>query len=84
MKIEAEWLTADDAAAYLRERRQKRCTSGYLAKLRHIGGGPTFYRINGKVAYLQDDLDAYANTPRIEGPFRKASDATVAADEVAA
>ena len=42
MEFDGEWLTADDSAAYLREKHRKRCTSGYLAKLRHIGGGPTF------------------------------------------
>ena len=70
---DTEWLSHDEAAAFLRDR-GRRCTSAYLAKIRSLGTGPRFYRRNGQVAYKRADLEAYA-TPPVEGPFSKASDA---------
>ena len=58
MEFDGEWLTADDSAAYLRKT-SKAVHLRILAKLRHIGGGPTFYRRNGRIAYRDDDLDAW-------------------------
>jgi hypothetical protein len=69
----------DEAAAYIRERHQIRCTAGYLAKLASLGGGPVFHRVNGRWAYyLEEDLDTWAQG-RISRPLRKASDLPVSA-----
>ena len=71
------WLSNDEAAAYLREL-GRRCTAGYLQKIRCLGTGPRFYRRNGQVAYTKPDLASWAGNPETTGPFTKASDAAPA------
>lgn len=72
-------MTRDEAAAYIRQRHKLRCTSGYLAKLACIGGGPIFRRLDGRWAvYDEADLDAWALT-RLSPPIAKASDLPISA-----
>ncbi len=70
----------DDAAAYIREKHKLPCTAGYLAKLASIGGGPRFYKVDGRsVVYDELDLDSWADQ-RVFGPLTKASDLPEHAD----
>ena len=75
MPDRTERFTTDDAAAYIREQHKRRCSSGYLMKLRCLGKGPTFYRCNGQVVYEQADLDQWAANPSVSGPFNKSCQA---------
>jgi hypothetical protein len=63
--------STDDAAAYIRKHHERRCSSGYLMKLRSLGKGPSFYRRNGQVVYERADLDQWAANPEVSGPFNK-------------
>ena len=74
MPEDDSYLT-DDAAAYIRGNYPRRCSSGYLTKLRSQGKGPPFYRRNGQVVYQRADLDKWAANPKVIGPFRKSSEA---------
>ncbi len=49
--FERALLTTPEAAEYLK------FTAGWLAKLRHFGGGPRFFRLGRKIRYTQDALD---------------------------
>ena len=47
-------LTPDEAAAWLR------VTKGYLARLRVVGGGPSYVKLSHRcVAYRLGDLEAF-------------------------
>jgi hypothetical protein len=53
------YLTAAEAAAHLR------LLPNYLAKLRHAGGGPPFYKASGRVIlYRRDHLEAWLDARR--------------------
>lgn len=71
----SECFHTDDAAAYIRGEYNRRCSSGYLVKLRCIGKGPIFYRCNGQVIYRRADLDEWAAKPEVSGPFNKSREA---------
>ena len=60
MRVEDGYLTADEAAAYLR------LAPGTLANRRSFGGGPPFLKLGAKVVYRCRDLDAWATARRRE------------------
>lgn len=51
--IQTEWLTPDDAAAYLRLSKRG------LEDMRARGTGPTFYKVDRVVRYRVRDLDSW-------------------------
>lgn len=62
------------AADYIREKYGHRCSTAWLAKLRVVGGGPTFRKAGRTPIYAEDDLDAWARS-RLSGPMRSTSEA---------
>jgi hypothetical protein len=69
----AHYLRRDDAASYIRQKHKINCTSGYLAKLASVGGGPLFYKVGCRVEYDPVHLDTWA-LARISGPLQKATE----------
>ena len=55
-----DYLRRDRAAEYLLER-YGAFTSGTLAKLASVGGGPRFRKMGRFPVYTRDDLDAWAD-----------------------
>jgi hypothetical protein len=71
-------LDTDGAAEYLRNAHGLDYRSGYLMKLRSIGGGPAFYRVGRTIRYLPPHLDDFAKG-RICGPLTTAREGMRAA-----
>jgi hypothetical protein len=63
------------ALDYLEAEHGLKYTPGYLGKLRHLGKGPRFYIVNNQIAYTPTDLDEYAKSRVVRGPFRKSCEA---------
>jgi hypothetical protein len=63
----AQWLTAHGVHR----------TQATLRKLRCIGGGPQFRRLNGRPYYTATDLAAWAES-RLSAPMRSTSEADAA------
>ena len=62
-----------DAARYLLEKHDVRCSERTLAKLAVIGGGPVLVYIGRYPFYPEDGLDAYAKS-KISPPVRSTSE----------
>ena len=56
--------TPDQAIHYLKESFGITHTKSYLAKLRHISGGPVFHKIGHRVYYTADTLNAWVQARR--------------------
>ena len=56
-RTSANW-TVGQAAAYLG------LSVHFLNRSRIIGNGPVYFKLGGRVAYSQDDLDAWVNSRR--------------------
>lgn len=69
----ADFLRRADAAAYLQERYGVG-TTGTLAKLAVVGGGPRFRLLGRFPVYTRDDLDAWMNS-RLSGPATNTAEA---------
>ena len=54
------FLTPPEASAYLKEKHGVRRTPATLAKLRVVGGGPPFRKLNRSVFYAPADLAAWS------------------------
>jgi hypothetical protein len=63
----AQWLTAHGVHR----------TEKTLRKLRCIGGGPKFRRLNGKPFYIEPDLTEWVES-RLTAPMRSTSEADAA------
>lgn len=61
------------AAAYLRTKHNQDICGATLANMASEGTGPVYRKIAGKSYYLDNDLDAWAQS-RVSRPIRKASD----------
>jgi hypothetical protein len=66
-------MTGHEASDYLRERHGIRRTAATLAKLRCVGGGPSFYKVGRDVIYNVSDLDAWAGKVK-SGPLASTSE----------
>jgi hypothetical protein len=77
----AKWRTRAGAAQRIRTVHGIACEASTLSKAATYGTGPTYRLINGRAAYLDADIDAWAQS-KIGRPIRRAADALVA--EVAA
>ena len=67
-------LTRREAVSWLWEKFGLHYTEGTLAQMASKGTGPVYRLIAGRVAYFDEDLDAWARS-RIGPPARSASDA---------
>ncbi len=68
-------LASPEALDYLEGKHGRRYSPAYWDKLRHQGKGPKFYVVDGHIKYSPPDLDEYATTREIRGPFRKSCEA---------
>lgn len=66
-------MTGHEASAYLRERHAIRRTAATLAKLRCVGGGPSFRKVGRDVIYEAAELDAWAGQVK-SGPLASTSE----------
>lgn len=53
-------LKGPDAAAYLG------LSASTLEKMRHLGRGPRYLKVGGRIFYRRTDLDAYINAAVVE------------------
>ena len=68
-------FSSSEALDYLDEEHGCRYSPAYFDKLRHLGKGPRFYLVDNQIKYTPTDLDEYAKSRVVRGPFRKSSEA---------
>lgn len=68
----AQFLRRKDAAAYLKEK-YGFCSTGTLAKLATIGGGPEFQYLGILPVYTEENLDEWARA-MLSRPVRSTSE----------
>jgi hypothetical protein len=68
----AQYLRRKDAAAYLKAK-YGFCSTGTLAKLATLGGGPEFQYLGNLPVYVEEKLDAWARA-KLSRPIRSTSD----------
>jgi hypothetical protein len=59
-------LSRRDACAYIEGQFGIRYSPNYLTRLASTGGGPTYYRVGGKVGYDKADLEAWVRARSVK------------------
>jgi len=68
-------FSSSEALDYLEGKHGRRYSPAYWDKLRHQGKGPKSYVVDNQIKYTPPDLDEYAKSRVVRGPFRKSSEA---------
>lgn len=71
--MQQQYLTRQEAAAYVRERYGLPCSPRTLAKLATVGGGPVYRRAGLRALYAPADMDEWVAS-RMSAPVRSTSE----------